>query len=509
MRSRVVSSGLGAVLMVLLVFAETAAAVPVSGSVADEQDARPEVLADGRVRDNPDLKRLSVSYDSPTGSITATVELWRPLGYDGTCQWGQLSFTLGSRYNSAGDCVADSAGDPTMVIYFHGSSPYWPYAGRRRPSGAIAGPRLAARPRGIGRRSLRRSWRIRRRIVPTPACATYGSSRAARTRPAASVWAPARASGRLREPTPARRPCGGWSRVTTRSCRASTPRRRVTGPAGTPAWSTPATTWASTIPTTTSTASSTIGRSVPRTRVSGTREVPDGRHTLTVVAYDRAGNSARSTITVTVRNAGVRAPTPAAPPAALGTPGGPGAPLTPPPSGGGGDARASLVGRLSGATTLRTLVRQGLRVRVQCPAACRASVRLTVSRSLARRLRTETTLARGARRLSSAGTVRLRPPRRAVGRRLLRRSRTRGDPASRRHADRRRDAPLPTASHTAPVAHTRGRGRLRLARTNGRAVRRAPHGGGRARLHGPRRRQGARQWSDRAVVEAVEARATA
>jgi hypothetical protein len=68
-------------------------------------------------------------------------------------------------------------------------------------------------------------------------------------------------------------------------------------------------------------------------------------------------------------------------------------------------------------------VGQGLRVRVQCPAACRASVRLTVSRSLARRLRTETTLARGSRRLSSAGTVRLRPPRRAVGRRLLRRSR--------------------------------------------------------------------------------------
>jgi hypothetical protein len=75
MRSRVVTAGLGVVLMVLLVFVGTAVAVPVSGTVTDEQDARPEVLTGGGVRDNPDLKRLSVSYDSPTGTITATVEL--------------------------------------------------------------------------------------------------------------------------------------------------------------------------------------------------------------------------------------------------------------------------------------------------------------------------------------------------------------------------------------------------------------------------------------------------
>ena len=116
MRSRLVAVGLGAVLVGLFAFAGTAAAVPVTGSVSDEQDATQELLATGRVRDNPDLRRLTVSYDAPSGIIEVTVELWRALAYDGTYQYGGLSFDMGSRYDAAGECVADTTGDPTVYI---------------------------------------------------------------------------------------------------------------------------------------------------------------------------------------------------------------------------------------------------------------------------------------------------------------------------------------------------------------------------------------------------------
>jgi hypothetical protein len=426
MRSRLVSVGLGAVLMVLFVFAGTAAAAPVSGSVADEQDARPEVLQGGGVRYNPDLKSLSVSYDSPTGSITATVELWRSLGYDGTWQWGQVSFALGSHYRAAGDCVADTPGDPTMVIYLNGSSPYWPNAGSaatfRGYDGSASGSAVAVN-----------LTTFTATVVADPAKnRAYTCVRDVRLDASGADEARGFCLGAC--PPPPQPPAGGDTRAPTVRWVSPRDNEVVSGifteaPGDRAGWHTCLVD-----------ARDDVGIDHTDNYVDGvfhdrqvspayscewdTREVPDGRHTLTVVAYDRAGNSARSTITVTVRNAGVRAPTPAAPPAALGTPGAPGAPLTPPPSGGGGGGgRAALAGRITGARTLRTLARQGLRVRVQCPAACRASVRLTVSRRLARSLETETTLARGARRLSSAGTVRLRPPRRAVARRLLRRSR--------------------------------------------------------------------------------------
>jgi hypothetical protein len=69
-----------------------------------------------------------------------------------------------------------------------------------------------------------------------------------------------------------------------------------------------------------------------------------------------------------------------------------------------------------GRPSLRAFVRTGLRVRVGCPAGCRVSVRIVVSRQSARRLHAGRTIAR-VRRTISAGapvTLRLRPPRRVV-----------------------------------------------------------------------------------------------
>jgi hypothetical protein len=77
-----------------------------------------------------------------------------------------------------------------------------------------------------------------------------------------------------------------------------------------------------------------------------------------------------------------------------------------------------LTARTLGRPTLRGFARTGLRVRVQCPARCRAVIRLIVSRRLARRLGTDRTIARVDRTVSTTGsmTVRLRPSRFAASR---------------------------------------------------------------------------------------------
>jgi hypothetical protein len=122
-------------------------------------------------------------------------------------------------------------------------------------------------------------------------------------------------------------------------------------------------------------------------------------------------------------------PPPLAPP--RGIPGGtaPGAPAggaTPGATAPGGAVertRGSFAAHVRGARTLRALARSGLRVAVTCPARCRATVRLRVSRRIAGRLGART-LARRSVRLAAAGTavVRLRPrPRVARGLRAMRR----------------------------------------------------------------------------------------
>lgn len=81
-------------------------------------------------------------------------------------------------------------------------------------------------------------------------------------------------------------------------------------------------------------------------------------------------------------------------------------------AGGGGvpDPAGPLAVRVAAGRGLRALAGSGLRVRVACPRACRASVRLTVSRRTAQRLGTSRTLAIAARGLAQGhGTVRLRP----------------------------------------------------------------------------------------------------
>ena len=165
-----------------------------------------------------------------------------------------------------------------------------------------------------------------------------------------------------------------------------------------------------------------------------TREVPDGRHTLTVVAYDRAGNSARSTIVVTVRNASVSPPASGcSPPPVL--------PSTPAATRLLADgllaatANDGAVPRRHGGAGRERVVRQPDRgcqdpEHVRTAGAARSSgVSQPVSREraphsraeAARRLGTRTTLAKGSRRLAAGRpTVILLRPSRRVARRLLR-----------------------------------------------------------------------------------------
>jgi len=113
----------------------------------------------------------------------------------------------------------------------------------------------------------------------------------------------------------------------------------------------------------------------------------------------------------------VAAPAPNAPSGGPAPPAGAAAPL--PAQRVAGRQRSSRL-RVLGDRRLRTFARRGLRVRVTCPARCRATVRVTVSRRSARRLRSPRTLVRGSRRTSRAGafTLTLRPRERTVARLL-------------------------------------------------------------------------------------------
>jgi hypothetical protein len=433
MRSGRAAAMVGAALMSVCAFTGTAAAATVSGSVDDEQDATPEVLWNGQVRDNPDLKRLSVTYESTTGTINAGVELWRALAYDGNAQYGTLYVTLGSRFDSAGRCVADTSGDPTVFVQFYRSYSPYDYVQASAQfvgfNGTVGGAQSPA-PADWSRLSAsvaadpskNRSYKCARDV-------RLESSGTDEARPFCLSGSPCPTD----TPGPIERdpPTVRWVSPRDGQVVSGIYAEKTRGRQG----------WHGCLVEARD--SSGIDRTenlvdgqfhdrqidAPYACEWDTREVSDGRHTLTAVAYDRWNNSARSTITVTVRNSGAAPPTPGTPPP--GSPAPSGAPPTPSPSGTAPSGSppptiatpgpgAALRGRIVAGRTLRGFALDGMRVRVECPGRSRASVRVVISRRAARRLGLPRTLARGSHRLDSAGAavVRVRPSLR-VARRLL------------------------------------------------------------------------------------------
>jgi hypothetical protein len=424
--------------MMLFAFAGTAGAIPVTGSVTDEQDAPPELLPSGAVRDNPDLRRLTVSYDATSGAIEVALELWRALAYDRNDQYGEVTFAVGSRHDAAGDCVADTTGDAFVSLYF--------YRSVSRPQDSYFGSGARFEDYGgnsVQGRAATSDWTTFGATVGADPSKNraYTCVRDVRLQ---SNGADEARGFCLGGPCPAGPPPPAGGDRTPPTVRWLSPRdgQTISGiysetPRGREGWHSCQVE-----------ARDNVGIDRTENLVDGafhdsqvsppyscewdTREVPDGRHTLTVVAYDRAGNSARSTIVVTVRNASAAPPAPGSPPPANPStptapgspPAGPSSPATPtaPSSGPSGvlGENASFGSRIVGARTVGAFARQGLRVRVACPARCRVSVRLTVAPKVARRLGTKTTLAKASRRLAAAGrtVIRLRPSRR-VAQRLL------------------------------------------------------------------------------------------
>ena len=109
-------------------------------------------------------------------------------------------------------------------------------------------------------------------------------------------------------------------------------------------------------------------------------------------------------------------PTPDQPPVTQPTPGPTGTPVTTPPPAatpqGGAPTRVRFDLRVLRNQEMRLFTRRGIRAAVYCPAACRATVRLRISRRDARRLSTSRTLVRKTARIAAAGsaTLTLRAP---------------------------------------------------------------------------------------------------
>lgn len=173
--------------------------------------------------------------------------------------------------------------------------------------------------------------------------------------------------------------------------------------------------------------------------VLDTTTIANGPHRLTATAYDAAGNSASSTITVTVRNTPatpppdpVRPPTPPPVTPAPLTPVTPVPPTVPtvtppvvPPSPVVAADTTPPVARLGVASrSLAGLLATGLVVPVRCDEACTVRVRLVIDAALARRLRVNRLLREATVATAGPGVravALLRPS--AVARRALRHTR--------------------------------------------------------------------------------------
>jgi len=394
------------VLLSFLVLTSTAHADVRTGSVSDPRDA----LADVNGTRNPDLEQVRVSYDREAGSIIFVFRLYEALPFD----WqrgitGAVSFELavGSSIGPGQSCAVDAQdGDLSFDGHYGNAVGEWfSYLTVNGRTGGFKGdgygnPDEINFDIGADGREFRFTVPSKPalanrdyRCVAAISITSPGQDEAREfffqnyapppsppdgTPPSVSFVSPVHGqtvSGLLDEPgTPATSPC----RVNaTDNQRVDRVEFLVDGrPLNTEV-------------------------NAPYTCLWETRTTPDGTHTLTAVAYDRAGLSSTTSVQVNVRNGAASV---AGPGAATGVTGSIGAIL--------GASQGSPLRRLRlRRQSLGSVLRRGLAVPVRCAGPCTISTRLVFDRvGWPGRLRRGDLVGRVSRRLTRGGraTIRVR-----------------------------------------------------------------------------------------------------